>query len=70
MSTTLNGKPVDMDKCFGTTYEHIKGIPAIECHQVKATPSKRKPVSRKVTVSYDMERLAERVAKKIREESK
>ena len=62
---TLNGKPVDMQKCFGTTSDHIRGIPAIECRQVKATPVKRKPVSRKVTVSYDMDILRERVKARV-----
>jgi len=58
---TLNGKPVDMEKCFGTTSDHIRGIPAIECHQVRATPVRRKPAGGKIIVSYDMDRLRERV---------
>lgn len=63
MTTTLNGEPID--ECFGTTLTHIKNIPVYDCTTVKATSRHTRRRNSRVKLSYDIDRLVERMRENV-----
>jgi hypothetical protein len=56
---TLNNKQID--ECFGTTSTHIRNIPVYDCTTVKATGRHSRRRNSRVKLSYDIDRLLERM---------